>query len=93
MTVVADKEDRVPLFGLTKSDKILYKNWSVIKEAFGIPSDYQTAFFKVVKDRKSDKYLKSFELSVEQIPNRHLEYIATWYSMAALSFLMSFIRK
>lgn len=49
--------------------------------------------FKAEAEADHSSVLKAHHLSLDQIPNRHLEYIATWYSLAAFSLLMSFIRK
>lgn len=93
VTVVFDKEERKPLFSRSNtSDRILWKNWSVLKKALNIPQTQSVHFLKVIKDR-DEKTTLGHEFIIDQIPNRHLEYIATWYSLASLSFLMSFIRK
>lgn len=99
VTVVFDKEERKPLFARSNTpDRILWKNWTILKEALKIPQCEPVRFLKVVKGRGRDDDDKltmgmGHELTIDQIPNRHLEYIATWYSLASLSFLMSFIRK
>lgn len=91
VTVVFDKEERKPLFSRSNtSDRILWKDWTILKEALNIPQDQPVHFLKVIKD---DQLIMGNELSIDQIPNRHFEYIATWYSLASLGFLMSFIRK
>ena len=95
VTVVVDKEERKPLFARPNTtDRILWKDWEILKEALNIARNKPVHFLKVI-DGDTDKstILKGHELSLDQIPNRHLEYIATWYSLASLSFFMSFIRK
>ena len=101
--VVKDKEERQPLFALKNtSDRILWKDWTILKQALNIPKSESVQFFKVLGDNNDDNNsdnngdnnrIMSHTLSLDQIPNRHLEYIATWYSLATFSFLMSFIRK
>lgn len=93
ITVVKDSEEKKPLFARNNTpDRILWKDWTIIKSALGFKSDEPVNFLKVI-DYPNETKLKVHVLSVDQIPNRHLEYIATWYSLSALSFLMSFIRK
>lgn len=94
--MVLDKEERRPLFARKNtSDRILWKSWAVLKEALNIDPKQQVLFFKVLKSTGDcrDTALIGHELNLDQIPNRHLEYIATWYSLAAFSLLMSFIPK
>lgn len=94
-TVVRDSEEWKPLFARKNTpEKILWKDWTVLKEALGIDSKEQVHFLKVINSSSSaGDALRPHTLSIDQIPNRHLEYIATWYSLSVLSFLMSFIRK
>ena len=93
VTVVIDTEERKPLFSRSNtSDRILWKDWNVIKEALKIPKNEQIRFLKVIEGGGGGA-LKEHQLSIDHVPNRHLEYIATWYSLASFSFLMSFIRK
>lgn len=92
--VVKDSEENKPLFARENTtDRILWKNWTVLKDALEIKPSEKVDFLKVLDSHPPPKNLKGHILSIDQIPNRHLEYIATWYSLSALSFLMSFIRK
>jgi cytochrome oxidase assembly protein ShyY1 len=91
--VVADKEEHEPLFAReNRPDRILWRNWAVLREALQIPSTVPVRFLKVINDPalKADN---QHHLTIHQIPNRHAEYIATWFSLATFSAIMSFIRK
>jgi cytochrome oxidase assembly protein ShyY1 len=88
----------MPLFALKNTqDRILWKDWRILKQALNISPTEHVEFFKIVtSDNKpvvKSQLIHEHKLSLDQIPNRHLEYIATWYSLATFSFFMSFMRK
>lgn len=97
VVVVKDIEESKPLFALKNTqDRILWKDWRILKQALNIPPTENVQFFKIISsdhDPVGNNSIYAHKLSLDQIPNRHLEYIATWYSLASFSFLMSFMRK
>ena len=93
ITVVKDEEERTPLFGRANSESLLiWKNWESLRSLF---QPQPNVFLKVINDKSATKSgpLIAHKLSTEDIPNRHLEYILTWYSLSAFSLLMSFLKK
>ena len=95
--MVKDKEESKPLFALENTqDRILWKDWRILKQALNISPTENVKFFRIITsddDPVRNHLIHEHKLSLDQISNRHLEYIATWYSLAAFSFLMSFMRK
>lgn len=96
--LVLDKEEKRPLFAQSNTkNRILWKDWTVLKEAFNIPIEIPVKFLKIVvaqQDHPNPKNpLIAHQLTTQDIPNRHLEYIATWYTLGGLSILMSFLKK
>lgn len=93
---MTDREERRPLLGASNSPgRILWKNWSDISLALGFSSPPPVVFRAVAtaEHGEHDGPLRLHRLSTADIPNRHLEYIATWYSIAVLTAAMSFLRK
>ena len=95
--MVKDKEESKPLFSLKNSqDRILWKDWRILKQALNLPQTENVEFLKIISsddDGKKSKVIHEHQLSLDQMPNRHFEFNLTWYSLATFSFLMSFLRK
>ena len=78
--VIRDRQETSSMF----NSNIFVKSWDSISKRLQVNANEAV---KIIKDDSMPEQhpLKIQTLNINSIPNRHLEYIITWYSLAILS--------
>ena len=87
MLCVVEESEKRPLLAVENTeDRIIWKDWLFISRTLQMP---ETNIALKVISSEENSHVIAATVSKDDVPNRHLEYIITWYTLAGLSILMS----